>query len=185
MEYQPGKFGVPTDPEFVSELWAALNEPTFVQAMTDASDSVRPAIEAVRDKLLERFPDKIVEDRNKQLAGHMVRQIMEHRGYELVSKNERVDRFPFSRAALYRKRGAFELFVFRSSGDPRHVCVSAKRSKASLPSSPSKDWAFWTVVDSKLQAAIALGAKDVDDLVKQVRENGFVTLDVPRIFRRG
>ena len=43
----------------------------------------RPAIEALSPTLLQRFGGQVAQNQVKRMIGHMVRQIMEARGYRL------------------------------------------------------------------------------------------------------
>jgi hypothetical protein len=41
--------------------------------------------------------------------------------------------FPFSKAALYRRRGGFVLHVYRASTDARELCITDKRDADGYP----------------------------------------------------
>ena len=53
--------------------------------MEAATDLGHPALAAVEDPLLDNLGSVILEDRFKQLAGRMAKQIMERRGFELMT----------------------------------------------------------------------------------------------------
>lgn len=68
--------------------------------MTTDTDLGKPALAPMGEKLLAEFGAEIEGDRWKQMIGHMVRQIMERRGYRHGTK---VKGPLFSRASRYKK----------------------------------------------------------------------------------
>jgi hypothetical protein len=103
MEYLPGKFSDLASLSIGKKLWDFLTQQENIIRMETAVDLGKPAVEAVAGKLIERFGDDVRVDRVKQMIGHMVRQIMENRGYQLDSQNVKVlqDRRLFSKASKY------------------------------------------------------------------------------------
>lgn len=87
------------------ELWAFLNSDEAIACLETTTYLKRPALEGLQPKLMERFGDIITGDRWKQMAGKMVRQIMERRGYSLdqTGVRTRVGTL-FTSAARYTKR---------------------------------------------------------------------------------
>lgn len=183
-DYDPGRLGLGADEAFARRAWDCLNEPENVRAMIEATDLGHPAVVAVREGLLEVFGDEMLIERNRQRIGHMVRQIVDGRGYEIDQPNVKLAAFPFTRATRYRQRDAFALHLFRASSDAKEVCVTLRRSAVDLPPAPKAGrWTYWTVVTSALQVAIALRIRDVKALREQVAKAGFVRLRLERMLR--
>lgn len=84
--------------------WNLLNEKEIVIRMETATELGHPALEAVQKQLLAAFGNKIKTDINKQMLGHMTRQIMERIGYDLDEKDVSINGPLFTTAARYRKR---------------------------------------------------------------------------------
>ena len=86
------------------EIWKCLNEHDNIIRMETASLLKRPAVEPMSEILVERFGAIVREDRTKQMIGHMVRQVMENRGFALNAHNI-VIRFGdlFSRGSRYKR----------------------------------------------------------------------------------
>jgi hypothetical protein len=90
MNYDAGSFGDVARSEMGQSLWAFLNERDNIIRMETATFLGRPAVEPLSPKLLERFGNEVRRDRVKQCLGHMVRQILEARGYQLDRQNVRI-----------------------------------------------------------------------------------------------
>ncbi len=103
--YDPGRFADVADTPLGRRLWKFLLEPENVLRLEVASELRHPAVEGIAERLLERFGDDVRPDRVKQLVGHMVRQVLESRGFVLDAQNLRT-RFGaglFGRASRYRR----------------------------------------------------------------------------------
>ena len=90
--YRPDKFVNTFKEEGGQALWDFLNEPDNVLRMVTASYLARPAVEPLSPALLARFGPSIKRDRLKQMIGHMVRQVLEARGYRLDRGNVKITR---------------------------------------------------------------------------------------------
>jgi hypothetical protein len=88
--YEPGRFSSTFQSGGGGEIWAFLNRSDNIVRMETATYLSRPAAEPLSPLLLEQFGDRIAEDRMKQMVGHMIRQILEHRGYRLDRSNVRI-----------------------------------------------------------------------------------------------
>jgi len=87
------------------KLWSFLNERDNVARMVQASDSGRPAAEAIAAELYRRFDDRIRQDRVKQYTGLLIRGVMERNGYCHRSYGHRCRENPvFSVASRYCRR---------------------------------------------------------------------------------
>ena len=90
-DYKPNKFSDISDSGFGVRLWKFLTSPDTLLRMDTATYLRRPACEAIQDELINEFEEFTERDnskliRYKQMCGHMVRQIMEQRGYVLDSQ---------------------------------------------------------------------------------------------------
>ena len=92
LKYEPSRFVSTYEKENGRELWKFLNEPENVIRMETATYLSRPAVEPLSPFLLSGFGDRIREDRMKQMTGHMVRQVLESRGYRVDRNNVRITR---------------------------------------------------------------------------------------------
>jgi hypothetical protein len=106
-KYRPDKFSDIGDSAFGVSLWKFLTSPDILLRMDTATYLRRPACEAIQDELLDKFKEFRPQKNNtskkpklmryKQMCGHMVRQIMEQRGYVLDSQ-----RIPLRVGTLFR-----------------------------------------------------------------------------------
>lgn len=85
-------------------LWRYLNSGEAIACLETTTFLRRPALEGLQPKLMEQFGDNLAAGRWRQVAGRMVRQIMEHRGYTLdqTGVRTRVGTL-FTSAARYKK----------------------------------------------------------------------------------
>lgn len=103
MEYNAKRFSTTFENEEGATIWSFLTGRENIIRMETATYLSRPAIEPMSPLLVERFGSKISTDRIKQMMGHMVRQIMEQRGYRLQQGNVKITSYNniFSRASRY------------------------------------------------------------------------------------
>ncbi len=90
--YRPDKFAKTFKDEGGQALWDFLNAPENVLRMETAAYLSRPSVEPLSPALLQRFGPSIKRDRLKQMIGHMVRQVMEARGYRLDRSTVKITR---------------------------------------------------------------------------------------------
>ena len=107
MQYEPDRYRTTFESNHGDELFAFMTEPENLIRMETATYLSRPAIEPLSPFLVQRFGAKIAVDRMKQMMGHMVRQIMEQRGYRLEQGNVKITSPGniFSRASRYSALG--------------------------------------------------------------------------------
>lgn len=107
MNYDAGRYSTTFANEGGKEIWEFLVDPENVIRMETAAYLSRPAIEPLSPFLLRRFGDHARKDRIKQMMGHMVRQLMEGRGYVLQQGNVKISSANniFSRASRYAPIG--------------------------------------------------------------------------------
>lgn len=102
MNYQPGKFSDKARQSIGKELWEFLNSPENRIRMETAVELRKPPAEALVKVLVEKFGDEIKEHRIRQMIGHMIRQVMEHLGYQFQTQSRKVgNKRLFTRAATY------------------------------------------------------------------------------------
>lgn len=89
-KYNPGPFASLFARAPGPGIWAFLNSERTIGKMEAASFLTRPAVEPLASDLLEEFSSEILQDPNKQMIGHMVRQIMEAHGYIIVRRDVRI-----------------------------------------------------------------------------------------------
>lgn len=92
LNYQPARFASTYKAENGPAIWTFLNEPENIIRMETATYLSRPAVEPLSPYLLDRFSDAVRKDRLKQMIGHMVRQLLESRGYRVDRNNVRITR---------------------------------------------------------------------------------------------
>ena len=131
-QYVPGRLGLGSEESFARRLWSFLNTPEIVERMITATDLGHPAVEGIRDQLVQTFGAEMTIERNRQRTGHMARQVLEMHGCEIEQTEVKINAFPFTKAARYRRRGGFVLQVFRASTDARELCITDKRDAGGL-----------------------------------------------------
>ena len=92
IKYAPRNFSDLYATPLGKKLWAFLNERDNLVRMETASYLQRPAVESLVPFLLDKFGDKVREHRVKQMTGHMVRQVLEARGYVVDRQGVRITR---------------------------------------------------------------------------------------------
>ena len=104
MNYQAQNFSGLFRASFAPDLWQYLRRPETVLAMEVATKLRKPAVEAIGDDLIRDFGTVVQQKRVKQMVGHMVRQIMESRGYILDAQRVpcRFDKL-FSSGTRYKR----------------------------------------------------------------------------------
>ena len=116
------------------------------------------------------------------MIGHMVRQILEQRGWLLDQGDVKVQSVPFMKAARYRRPDWFTFHAFRNTSDPRDVVITDRRQNAALPENAR--WTYYATFASPIKAAVAFGVHDLSQLRQQVHANGYHRVRVERMLRR-
>jgi len=179
--FDPGQFAnEAATPEGV-KLWSVLNHPGVVARMETASDLGRPALEPVEDILLGEMGETIMLDRYKQMAGKMVRQIMEAAGFEHEASDVRLTATPFYKASRYRRVNQDGVHVFKNSAVQGEICLSANRAADLLPAPTSGKWMYVTYLTSAIKAEIVYRF-NLKLMAKSVAK-GPVVLPVGRMMR--
>lgn len=182
-DYQPEKFAKDYATPIGQKLWQVLTEEANIARMETASDLDQPALKPIEDILLRVIGEEILADRTKQMAGHMVRQIMESRGYVHDTSDIKLASVPFYKASRYRRADRTSLYLFRSSKDPREIVLSNSRAVKTLPDAPDNArWMFVNTISSGIKAMIGYNF-DLVHAATVVGNNGFYRHRIARALR--
>lgn len=180
--YNPGVFASLFNSELGQSLWSFLNQPDTIVQLETATALDRPAVEAIEEPLLEKFGAAVLEDRVKQMIGHMVRQIMEHRGYVIGVQNTKITNgAPFSRATKYRLPDDMVFHVFRSTKAPRTLALTGDKAGARLPAGDK--WSYWKSFRGGLRGRIAFGLDDEKKARAEITLKGHFVYEMPRLLK--
>lgn len=103
MNYVPGHFISTYNSQDGAVIFDFLKERDNIVRMKTATYLSRPAAEPLSPYLVEKFGPVIATDQVKKMIGHMIRQIMEHCGYQFDRSGVPIKREGniFSSAARY------------------------------------------------------------------------------------
>ena len=88
------------------QVWEFMRRYDNVVRMETATFLERAAVEPLGPHLLDEFGAEINQDRQRQMIGHMARQVMEALGYEIDRSSLRLTRpNMFTTATAYRRKG--------------------------------------------------------------------------------
>ncbi len=177
--YVPEKFASLYHSELGNRVWVFLTQPENVARLETASEVGRPAVQGIAEQLLRNFGKETLADRVKQMIGHMVRQILEQRGWVVDQKDVKVQSVPFTKATRYRRPEWFTFYAFRNSHDPRDIVITNCRQNALLPTDTR--WIYYTTFASALKATVAFGITDFGQLQQQVKSYGYQRVRVERM----
>ena len=155
------------------KLWIFLNDDIIVACMKTATYLGKPAVSGIEENLLDKFQKEVVDDRVKQMIGHMVSQIMEANGYIAEKRNVIIGSILFSKGTRYTRPEWLQLHVFRSSKNRYELCFTTTRDTTALPNPENNGkWRFWASFSSILHGHITYGI-DVEDVRCDVLLDGF------------
>lgn len=181
--YDPGVFSTLYKTDVGSELWAYLNSPEAIAMMKAAAALDRPGVEALEEPLMERFGARIMEDRVKQMCGHMVRQVMEAEGYQVGVQNTKITNgAPFSRGTKYRKKDEIVMHSFRNGTDPRLFAMSPHKDGAGLPKANASRWHYHQAIKGGARISL-LTLKKLDAALAVIEKDGHILYRMDRITR--
>ena len=100
-DYRPDSFRDLAETRLGRDLWVFVNGDVAVACLELASDLGHAAVAGIGKLLLERFHEDVAEDRVKQMIGHMVRQVMESRGYGIEEQHVPVPTSLFTTGSRY------------------------------------------------------------------------------------
>ncbi len=179
--YNPEKFASLSKSDIGRRLWGFLTEKNTVACLEGASNAGKPAVEGICNDLLHRFGEDALVNRNKQMIGHMVRQILEQRDWVFDQGDVKVQSVPFIKAARYRRTSWITFHAFRNASDPRDVAITDRRNDPSLPDDAR--WIYYATFMSPIQAAIGFGIRDFHQLRQDVLAKGYKRVHVERMLR--
>ncbi len=179
--YIPEKFASLYATQLGQDLWAFLTSLETVARLETACELSKPAVEGIEEQLLEVFREKVLPDRVKQMIGHMVRQILEARGWVLDQSDVKVQSVPFAKATRYRRPEWTTLHAFRNTADRSDIVISDRRQNPTLPADAR--WAYYATFASPLKAAVAFGLQDLKQVRRLVEAKGFHRIRVARMLR--
>ncbi|TLX17173.1 hypothetical protein FFR93_07640 [Rhizobium sp. MHM7A] len=102
--YDPQNFRELYETDLGAAALIFMTRPAAIALMCAATDIERAAVEPLAPFLVQVFGDAAIDDRFKQMIGHMARQVLEHIGYYHDRKSVQITRANlFSTASGYRK----------------------------------------------------------------------------------
>jgi hypothetical protein len=183
-EFEAGQFAAEYQTTEGRALWALLNRGDVVARMETASDLGQPALAPIEDILLAELGVVITRDRYKQMAGKMVRQVMEAHGFEHEASDIRLNSVPFYKASRYRRRDQTGLYLFKNSSDPRLICLAATRKGEAMPEPAKGHWIYVNFLTSNLKAQVGYSF-DLKAATREVASRGYFLHHIPRMTRAG
>ena len=182
-EYDAGTFRSLADTDLGRDLWQFLNEDLTVARLETATDLAKPAVFGIEEQLLHRFDNVVADDRVKRMIGHMVRQIMESKGYRIERRDVTIGSALFSKGTRYGRPDWQRLQVFRNGSNARELCFADSRDAGRLPPPENGGrWRFWASFASPLRGQIAYGI-DVYEVRQEVAAQGYALRMLERITR--
>lgn len=180
-EYAAGTFRSLADTALGRDLWQFLTEELTVARLETATDLAKPAVFGIEEQLLQRFGNVVADDRVKQMIGHMVRQIMESKGYRIDRRDVTIASALFSKGTRYGRPDWQRLQVFRNGSNARELCFADRRDTSKLPPPENGGkWRFWASFASILRGQIAYGV-DVHAVRQEVAAKGYALRTLERI----
>ena len=182
-KYEAGSFQALAETKLGRDLWEFLNREQIFSRLDTATDLGNPAVAGIEEPLLAQFGEAVLDDRAKQMIGHMVRQVMVAEGYEVEKQNVKIGSALFSKGTRYRQHDWLRLQVFRNTKDARQLCFAASRDTETLPPpSDGGQWRFWASFATALRGHIAYGI-DVRQVRKEVDTQGYALRPLKRLIR--
>lgn len=183
--YSPEQFAPHFAKPIGPHLWAFVNRPDMIARMEAASEMGRAAVEGIAEPLVGEFGPPMRQEAVKGMVDHMLRQVLEPRGWVVARSDGRVHAYPFTKGTRFLRNGWFTFHIFRDSEDPSWVCLTADRRGEDLPQDPpGRDWTYWTRLSSPASAAIALGLKKFDGAKQAVLAKGHYVHQIRRAVRK-
>lgn len=182
-DYDAGTFQALADTPLGKNLWQFLNRELTITRMETATDLGKPAVTGIEEQLLLTFRQDVLDDRVKQMIGHMARQVMESRGYRIQQRNMTIASALFSKGTRYSRPDWQRLHVFRNSRNARELCFTNSRTATDLPPPPGGGiWRFWASFATVLRGHVAYGV-DVHEVRREIAESGYALRQMERILR--
>jgi hypothetical protein len=183
LNYDPGTFTSLAATPLGCSLWAALTNDAYIAAMTTATALGHPAVAGIESELLRDFGHDVLDDRVKQMIGHMVRQIMEQCGFVIDQQKVKIDSIPFYAGTRYKARDDWTYYVWQSSSDQRHTALTADREGQHLPTLKKGRWISQKSFVGALRGKVAYGMKDESEVRRDLARRGFHEYRRDRLLR--
>jgi hypothetical protein len=181
--YAAGSFKALAETKLGQQLWKFVNREEIVARLDTATDLGSPAVAGIEEPLLSEFGVGVLDDRTKQMIGHMVRQVMDAEGYEVEKQNVKISSALFSKGTRYRQHDWQRLHVFRNTQQSSKLCFASSRNTQALPSpADGGEWRFWASFATSLRGQIVYGV-DVREVRQEVAAKGFALRTLRRIMR--
>jgi len=109
---------------------------------------------------------------------------MERRGFVVEQMEVRIGSIPFAKWTRYRRSDAYQVHVFRNTGDGRDLCMSDSRSPRGLPDPGSgARWRLWRSFKTELWAQVGFGVR-LEEVRAAISKDGYFRIRLPRVLRR-
>jgi hypothetical protein len=181
--YDPGPFTQLAASATGKALWESLNGSEYLSCMETATALHQPAVKGIEELLLRDFQGAVLEDRVKQMIGHMVRQVMERRGYEIDQQKVKIDSIPFYAGTRYKRRDEWVYHVWRKGKDVRSCALTSDKKGERLPTLLGDRWCYWRSFNGLLRCSVMFGMKSEDQARKDIQEHGFHLVSMRRLLR--
>lgn len=181
--YDPGTFAQLYATDLGKRLWQRLNSDAYVAAMETATLLHQPAVKGIEEMLLADFGDQVFEDRVTRMVGHMTRQILDPRGYEIDQAKVKIDSIPFYSGTRYRRRDEWTYHVWRKSSDPRACALTKDRQGSQLPPLPGDRWLYWRSFSGLLRGSVVFGMQSEEMARADINNQGYHLATMQRIMR--
>jgi hypothetical protein len=181
--YYPGTFAQMFGEPRGQRLWANLNSREYVACLETATALHQPAVKGIEEPLLRDFGVDVMEDRFKQMIGHMVRQVMEYHGYEVDQQKVKIDSIPFYAGTRYKRRDEWVYHIWRKSTDPRACALTVDKQGAQLPDQSSERWLYWRSFSGLLRASVMFDMHSEEQARKDILRQGYHLVIMSRITR--
>lgn len=181
--YDPGTFTQLFGELRGQRLWAKLNTREYISCLETATALRQPAIKGIEELLLRDFGADVIEDRVKQMIGHMVRQVMERHGYEVDQQKVKIDSIPFYAGTRYKRWDEWVYYIWRKSKDPRACALTADKRGAQLPILTGERWLYWRSFSGLLRASVMFGMHSEEKARKDILRQGYHLATMARVMR--
>lgn len=181
--YAPGTFSQLFGEPRGQRLWSKLNTAEYLYCLETATALHQPAVKGIEEPLLRDFGQDVIEERFKQMIGHMVRQVMEHHGYEIDQKKVKIDSIPFYAGTRYKRKDEWVYHIWRKSKDPRACALTADKQGTQLPTIRKECWLYWRSFSGLLRASVLFGMRSEEQAREDILRQGYHLVTMSRVMR--
>lgn len=187
LRYLPGVFSNHFNTPLGQKLWDFLNKPDTILQMETAVSLGKPPVEAIEEPLLREFQTYVLEDRTKQMIGHMVRQILENRGFVVSVSNAKITNgAPFSRATKYRNPQDITLHVHFDAKDHNRIALTLDKDAKSLHEAAKQlgeKWIYEKSFKGPLRGCIVYNLQDMNKALVEIRDKEYYIYKRKRLLK--